>query len=138
VVSLVDVVPTLLRRLLVDAPPDLPGRDLLADGAETQDSVPLLDTLAYGAMRRTGLIERGYKLILAFADGTWRARLYRRGQEGTDLAAPAPQIASSLRDSLAALQARNERGARAEAAQDVSDEERAALQALGYATDGTP
>ena len=98
-----------------------------------RDSVPLLDTLAYGATRRTGIVERGYKLILSFSDGAWRARLYRRGREGADLAAPAPQLAAQLRESLVAHQERGERDARAETAQELDARERAALEALGYA-----
>ena len=133
VVALVDLMPSLLRALLGDAPEGLPGRDILAEDAATKDSVPLLDTLAYGATRRTGIVERGYKLILSFSDGAWRARLYRRGREGADLAAPAPQLAAQLRESLVAHQERGERDARAETAQELDARERAALEALGYA-----
>jgi arylsulfatase A-like enzyme len=132
VVSLVDLVPSLLRALGAEAPAGLPGRDVLAPDAPMKDSVPLLDTLAYGAKRSTGVVERGYKLILRFEDGAWRARLYRRGREQVDIAAPAPQLAAQLRESLLARQERGLRDARSETPQQLDARERAALEALGY------
>ena len=132
VVSLVDLVPSLVRALGGEAPAGLPGRDVLAPDAPQTHSVPLLDTLAYGAKRSTGVVERGYKLILRFDDGAWRARLYRRGHEQVDIAAPAPQLAAQLRESLLARQERDRRSERSETPQELDTQERAALEALGY------
>jgi arylsulfatase len=132
VVSLVDLVPSLLRALEAEPPAELPGRDVLAPDASLEDSVPLLDTLAYGGTRSTGIVERGYKLILRFADGAWRARLYRRGREQVDIAAPAPQLAGQLRESLLARQERDRHAERVETPQQLDAAERAALEALGY------
>lgn len=132
VVSLVDLYPTLLARLGGAAAPGLPGRDLLARGAEDRDSVPYLDTLAYGATRRLGLVAAGYKLILSWRDGVWQARLYRRGHEDVDLGASAPQVTAGLRAELARLRGGIERGRPAEQQQALTPAERAQLEALGY------
>jgi arylsulfatase A-like enzyme len=139
VVSLVDLYPTLLARLGAGAASDgLPGRDLLAAGASERESTPYLDTLSYGATRRTGLVAEGYKLILTWQDGSWRARLFRRGDEDVDLAAPAPQVATRLRERLIALHDESERSRRAETQQPLTDEERARLEALGYGVPEAP
>jgi hypothetical protein len=132
VVSLVDLVLSLLRAVGAEAPAGLPGRDLLAENASQKDSVPLLDTLSYGAKRSTGVVERGYKLILRFEDGAWRARLFRRDREAVDIAAPAPQLAAQLRESLLARQEREFGSAPGETPQTLDARERAALEALGY------
>lgn len=138
VVSLVDLYPTLLRRLVGAAPADLPGRDLLARGAETSESVPYLDSLSYGATRRTGIVADGYKLILSWVDGVWQARLFRRGHEDVDLSASAPQISAQLRDRLGELQRGIEAGRPPELRQELTPMERAQLEVLGYATDEKP
>ena len=138
VASLVDLAPTLLRHLLgPEAGASLPGRDLLANGAAEQTSVPYFDTLAYGATRRTGLLADGYKLILTWRDGVWQSRLFRRGHEDVDLSASAPQLASSLRERLEDVQREALDGGRAELRQELSADERARLEALGYG-DTTP
>jgi arylsulfatase len=139
VASLLDLFPTLVRRLLgPDTAADLPGRDLLADGAAQQTSVPYFDTLAYGPIRRTGVLADGYKLILSWRDGVWQSRLYRRGHEDVDLSASAPQVTATLRERLGEVQHRALASARAELRQEVSPEERARLEALGYTDDAAP
>ena len=138
IVSLVDLYPTLLRRLVGEAQGALPGRDLLAQGAASTDSVPYLDTLAYGPTRRTGLVAEGYKLILSLGDGVWHSRLFRRGQEDVDLAAPAGQVTEHLRERLAQVQQSAEQGVRGERPQQLTPEERARLEALGYAAPEAP
>ncbi|HXK21624.1 MAG TPA: sulfatase [Myxococcota bacterium] len=139
VASLVDLYPTLLARLVGDpGAADLPGRDLLADGADERASVPYLDTLSYGATRRTGVVADGYKLILTWKDGVWQSRLYRKGHEDVDLGASAPQLTSALRDRLGDLQHQVVAEGRAELRQQLTPEERAQLQVLGYASDGAP
>ena len=142
VVSLVDLYPTLLARLVPEpgeaGAPGLPGRDLLADGAEERSSVPYLDTLSYGATRRTGVVADGYKLILTWRDGVWQSRLFRKGHEDVDLGASAPQLTAALRDRLGELQHQVVADGRAELRQQLTPEERAQLEVLGYASDGTP
>jgi arylsulfatase A-like enzyme len=138
VVSLLDLYPTLLRQL-GDAPPGKrPGRDLLAPGAEQTDSVPYLDTLSYGATRRSGLVAEGFKLILTWQDGAWRSRLFRRGHEDVDLSAPAATLAARLRSRLGELQQATLRGQRPEQRQELAPDERARLEALGYGVHAAP
>jgi arylsulfatase len=138
VVSLVDLYPTLLRRLVGAEPADLPGRDLLAPGATTRESVAHFDTLAYSAMRHTGLVADGYKLILDWRDGVWDARLFRRGHEDVNLGPSAPQIAARLRERLLALQHEIEAGRPAEVRQELTQAEREQLEALGYVDERAP
>jgi len=138
VVSLLDLYPTLLRQVAEPPPGDRPGRDLLAPGAEQTDSVPYLDTLSYGATRRAGIVAEGYKLILTWQDGAWRSRLFRRGREDVDLSAPAPAVGARMRSLLGELQQNSLRGQRPEQRQQLSPEERARLEALGYGVDETP
>ena len=143
VVSLVDLYPTLLAQLIAGGgsarPADpLPGRNLLADGAGQGASVPYLDTLAYGAVRRTGLVADGFKLILTWSDGVWHSRLFRSGHEDVELSASAPQIAAALRSRLGEVQRAAVGAGRAEQRQELSQEERARLEALGYAADAAP
>jgi arylsulfatase A-like enzyme len=138
VVSLLDLYPTLLHQL-GDAPPGKrPGRDLLAPGAEQTDSVPYLDTLSYGATRRSGLVAEGFKLILTWQDGAWRSRLFRRGHEDVDLSAPAATLAARLRSRLGELQQATLRGQRPEQRQELAPDERARLEALGYGVHEAP
>ena len=134
VVSLLDLYPTLLRQLGVPEAGGASGRDLLAPGAEQTDSVPYLDTLSYGPMQRSGLVAEGYKLILTWQDGVWRARLFRRGHEQVDLSAPAAELAARLRARLGGLQQQMLLARRPEQIQQLMPVERARLEALGYGT----
>ncbi|MGH0032333.1 MAG: sulfatase [Myxococcota bacterium] len=132
VARLADLHPTLLGALL-DAPPTSPDatRDLLAPEAAQGASVPLLTTLAVYPHRRLGIVADGYKLILTLRSGVWTSRLHRRGDESIDLAAPAPHVASALRERVWAL--RDERTAAAAAPlRPVDEQERRQLEALGY------
>ena len=132
VASLVDVFPTLLAAVL-GAPPDpaLPGRNLLAEGAGSLDSVPLLSTLSAYSKRRLGIVADGYKLILTFRNDVWQPELFRRGHEDVNLAAPAPQVTSRLREQLWSLRGRYETGERAPLRR-ISEHQLSQLEALGY------
>jgi arylsulfatase A-like enzyme len=132
VASLVDVFPTLVAAVLGTPPdPALPGRDLLAEGAESRDSVPLLSTLSAYSKRRLGIVADGYKLILTRRDDVWQPQLFRLGHEDVDLAAPAPQVTSRLREQLWSLRDRYDAGALAPVRQ-ISERQRQQLEALGY------
>ena len=138
VVSLVDLRPTLLARLLGETPPsELAGRDLLAPGAEEHDSVPLLSTLGSYRARRYGIVVDGYKLILTRRNDVWLAQLFRQGHEQLDLAAPAPQLTARLRAQLRELRSRYDRGVVAPLLA-VSEQERRDLEALGYVHEAAP
>ncbi len=129
-VSLVDLLPTLLRVLGYEAPAPGRGRDLLAEGAEAAASVPYLANLAGGRLPRRALVDGDFKLVTTLRDGIWRGALYRSGRENTDLAAAAPQVARELRARLDALRAELEM--RGETPQLLGEEDRRRLEALGY------
>ena len=130
-VSLVDLFPTLLQRLAgVPPDPQAPGRDLLAEGAESRPSRPYLANLAGGEVPRYGLVEGEFKFVTTLRDGVWDGSLYRRGREDADLAAGAPQVAREMRRKLDALRAGIER--RVELPQSLSAEDRERLRELGY------
>lgn len=132
VVSLADLFPTIVALVLGEqAPRAYPGRNLFAPDAAEQTSTPYLDTLSAFRERRLGLVEDGYKLILTHRDGQWYAELFQQGRESLDLSAPAPQVVARLRTRLDALRDRYDRGA-PERREDFSEEEEAALRALGY------
>jgi arylsulfatase len=132
VASLVDVFPTLLAAVLGTPPdPALPGRDLLAEDAASRDSVPLLSTLSAYSKRRLGIVADGYKLILTRTNDVWQPQLFRLGHEDVDLAAPAPQVTSRLREQLWSLRDRYDAGALAPVRQ-ISERQRQQLEALGY------
>jgi arylsulfatase len=132
VASLVDVAPTLLEALAADAPPlPGPGRALLAPEAERADSVPLLATLQGSDVPRIGVVEGEFKYVVVERAGVWDGRLTRRGDDGTDLTAGAPQVAARLRAQLEELLARHPLPAEAPAAP-LASEDRERLQRLGY------
>jgi arylsulfatase len=138
VASLVDLRPTLLSAALGEPWPDPgQGRDLLRPDADRTDSVPLLSTLFAYRLQRHGIVSEGYKLILTYEDDIWSSRLHRLGNEDVDLAAPAPQVASRLREQLREL--RDQLDARVpEQARSLSEQERRELQALGYLQETSP
>jgi arylsulfatase len=132
VVSLVDLYPSLLAHLEGAAVDDsYPGRDLLARGADRSDSVPYLATLRGGRHTRFGIVRRDRKLVLSKQrDGSWDTQLFRRGEDDVDLSGILAQEAETLRGELVAVRERS--GTVAEARQELSVEERAQLEALGY------
>jgi hypothetical protein len=140
-VRLADLYPTLLAAVSAgpasDAASAGDARDLLAPGAAQIESVPLLTTLEAYPHRRLGIVTEGYKLILTQRDGVWSPRLFRQGREDVDLAAPAPQVASQLRDRLWDLHdvRKSDTAARL---LPIDDEQRKQLEALGYAPEPSP
>jgi arylsulfatase len=129
VATLLDLHATLLR-LATGRPPDpgRPGRDLLAAGAAERASPVYLATLGGSNATRFGWIEAGYKYVVTFRDGVWQGQLFRLGDDTLDLAAPAPQIAATQRERLAAFR---ERMSRPEPVT-RPDVDRELLRALGY------
>jgi arylsulfatase len=134
VVGLVDLMPTLLGVLgePLPADSDFLGRDLYAENAEARDSTVYLANLAGGKVARFGLVTREWKFLTSRRDGVWDARLSPLGRESVDLTAAAPQVVQQMRRELSAFQRRVDRG-RPERTQDLSREDREALEALGYA-----
>jgi arylsulfatase A-like enzyme len=132
VASLVDLRRTLLA-LATGAPggPDERGRDLLAADAPQGGSRPLLATLGGSRVPRYAIVEGEFKYVVTLEEGTWQGRLHRRGDDATDLVAPAPQVARAMRQRLeGVLQSLPE--ARPADERALSEPERAHLRALGY------
>ena len=138
-VSLVDLLPTLLNRVLgsqerAELPPEAPGRDLLAKGAGAAPSTPYFATLGGARVRRIGLVLGDYKLISTFTDGGRHDQLYRRSR-----ATPSPAVLldadplkRELRGELSRLRRRYAQ-ARSETKQNLTEEDLKNLRALGYA-----
>jgi arylsulfatase A-like enzyme len=132
VASLLDLHATL--RVLAGAGPAGPGavgRDLLAPGAAERPSRLYLATLWGSNEARYGWIEDGYKYVVTFRDGIWQGQLFRVGGDEVDLAAPAPQIAASMREKLAVFREDMLRPAPV-VRPELSEQDRAQLRALGY------
>jgi arylsulfatase A-like enzyme len=133
VASLLDLHAT-LRRLATGAAPDPAsrGRDLLAEGAAEGSSLVYLATLGGSRERRYGWIENGYKYVLLYRDDIWQGQLDRLGNDAIDLAAPAPQLAASMRERIAAFRDAMPQVEPVVRAEPLSEEDRANLRALGY------
>ncbi len=131
-VSLVDLAPT-LSALLLEAPPRgaFTGRDLLAPGAEAGGGPAYLAALRGADVPRFGLVEGDWKYVVEEHEGVWQGRLSRREREDVDLTAPAPQIASRMRQRLEGLMQRYRR-LDVESRRDLSRDDRRKLEALGY------
>jgi len=137
VASLTDVFPTLLAAVDAGDPETLPeGRDLLAPGAEGSQTRAYFASLGGSRRLRHGLIDGEYRLVVSKRDDVWDARLTRRGSD-TDLTAAAPQIAKPLRKRLHRIRKRLAQG-RDEIRQELSEEERRSLEALGYVDEPEP
>jgi arylsulfatase len=132
VACLVDLLPTLADLLLEVAPQaSRPGRALLAAGAEQQASSPYLATLQGSGVPRVGIVEGDFKYVMTLRDkSVWDGRLTARGQDEVDLTMPAPQVASSLRTRIEELMRHHQPAA--EQRRELSGEDRAHLEALGY------
>ena len=129
---MVDLFPTLLG-LLAEPPSEAGylGRDLFADGAEDDDSTVYVANLAGGSTLRYGLVEPEFKFLTSERDGVWDGWLVRRGREGVDLTAAAPQVAARMRRDLMRFRKRLDRGQN-ETRQVLSEAEREQLRELGY------
>ncbi len=129
--ALTDLSPTLLG-LAGDAPdPGLPGRDLLAPGAEASASFGYFRTdPPTSEVARMGISDGSYKYLRAGGEEF----LYRLPDESANLAQSEPGILARLRDSLGAARARL--GPRIEPQNPgLSKARRRQLEALGYAVD---
>jgi len=140
VVSLVDLYGTILRQLTGEwDASDHPGRDLLAEGAAGGSSVAYLDTRGASRPRRYGIVDGEYKWIVSERGGARSGKLYRVGQAGVGIGSERaesdqPELELAMSERLDALKRRFDRGA-PEVRQEISDADRAALRALGYAAE---
>jgi arylsulfatase len=136
--SLVDLFPTLLAHL-EGIPPesDSEGRNLFAAGAAGTDSHPYLATLGSGGPIRIGIVSDAYKLVLTQQKQSVRSELFRIGQEGVDLSSAEPERVARMHAELVERRARLRRGP-GETRQQLSDEDREQLRALGYVEESEP
>lgn len=136
VVSLIDVLPTLIAVLHVSSPgPKSDGRNLLATDAARQNSRPYLAALGSAGHVRYGIVEGEFKLVITEKSGIGRGILARRGRDEVDIAAAAPQIVGPMRKRLMRMRDRVLRTRRKELQQDLSSQDREHLRALGYVAD---
>jgi arylsulfatase len=133
VAGLVDLYPTLLALLGIEASSRYPGRDLLAPDAASGSSSLILATLDGSTTPRAALIEDGYKYIYEpRPDGSFGQQLFRLNREDRDLSGELAERASAMRTQLSgrwrAMHASKARANRQELT--PADAER--LEALGY------
>lgn len=134
-VSLIDVVPTLLPLMLGGSPAAEPtalrGRNLLAEGASAESSTPYMATLGSSSIQRFGLVKGELKLVASYRDDKWSTELFERGSDGIDLSKTAAGEARKLRREL--VEVRNSLEVpEARVRPKISPQERANLEALGY------
>jgi arylsulfatase A-like enzyme len=128
VAGLLDLAPTLLALLGVGADA-LPGRDLLAVGAELASSEVLLAN-HHRPMERVGLVADGYKYVRERQGARIDESVIRLGGDDAHLE-PAPERIPAMRARLRTL--RSELLTTPERRQPLSEDDEAALRALGYA-----
>lgn len=135
-VGTVDVLPTILDLLGLDAEPAVQGRSLvpLLDGHPPRQppyyAEALTPRLAFGWGELRVLYDEPYKYIFGP-----RPELYRLDvdpRETRDLIAAEPEVAQRMEGRLATLVRRHARATAAGAVHDASEETRAQLAALGY------
>lgn len=134
VASLVDVLPTVSGLLGLAPPDDVSGRDLLADGASETGTRVWLTTGRHATVKQEGIVDGGLKLIRPHADphGSGEAGLVYRVGVGFDDERRANDVPS---DTLGKELDRLRQAAGdpvSERVQQIDDETRAQLEALGY------
>ncbi len=133
VVSLVDLYGTLLRELTGEADATPPrGRDLLAKRASEEASVPYLDTRGAQKQRRYGIVDGEYKWIVSERGGVSTGTLFRVGQHGLAVISENPEVQRDLSERLDRIKRSLDREV-PETRRELSDADREALRALGYA-----
>jgi arylsulfatase len=136
--SLLDLLPTLLA--VAGAPlagPDatgIPGRDLLAPGAESRESGLFLSNLRAGLVERRAIVRDGHQYaVIRAPNGNERGRFQRLdGSPARDT-----DRLTRLRRELLDREAELERGP-PEVRQDLGEWERTRLEALGYVVEKEP
>jgi arylsulfatase len=139
VASLVDVYPTLLQLAARGGVPEVyPGRDLLAEGAARIPSLAYFATLGGSRVPRIGIAHGDYKYVAARKGDGWQGALYRRAASGLE-----EPVRGALELEQAMSRQLNETLGRLgrlppETRQELTPEELARLEALGYAEAGAP
>lgn len=131
-VSHVDLLPTLLALLGVQAPVPLEGHDVFAPAEDSHDVVIAEHLMLAGDRRQRCIIRYGWKLIHHFKRDRYELfDLKRDPSEGVDLAAQEPARVASLRDDLTTRLAAL-RVTREAPTVRIDAEMREKLRALGY------
>jgi arylsulfatase len=133
VVGLVDLLPTVLRLAGAPTPDQIVGRDLLAEGAQEEDSTICLASLGSSTVPRVGLVEDGYKYLaeLSPEGGLRLEQLFRLDGEDEDLSKRELGRLAEMRQRLQRL--RRELVSEGERqVQQLTPEELERMRALGY------
>jgi arylsulfatase A-like enzyme len=135
--SLLDLAPTLLSYLGLEAPEGASGVDLLDERVRPRERPIALATLEDSSVPRTGLVWRGWKYLTGPEWGGGREGLFRLGAEGRNHAQRNPRVLEAMRAELRA--ARERLGpAVPPIRQRLGERERRRLRSLGYLEDEGP
>ncbi len=134
VATLADLMPTLLPLCGVAPPPNLPGRNLFADGAASQESVVYLATLGSSTVPRFGVVKDGRKLVHTFNSDRQVQSEELFEIRGKERALQPNQEIGAMRNALIELNQRLSADF-TPATQNMSREELEVLNKLGYGGD---
>jgi arylsulfatase A-like enzyme len=144
-VSLVDVVPTAMTLLGLDAPESISGRDLFAEDSDLSGRPIYLAALREALHPRFGLVVDGYKYRLTprlpgdtGRRGPRRELLHRLGDESSSLLAEDPARARAMSRRLLQMRQGFDIPGEAGQTQDLTPAERRQLEALGYVGGSSP
>lgn len=133
VASTIDILPTVLGALgLGVLESDAEGRDLLAPDAAEHASRPYFAALRSASRLRYGIVQGEFKFVVTEEKGIGRGKLTRRGRDEVDITAAAPQIVGPMRKRLKRIRARVLGAQQDEMQQEISNQDRDQLRALGY------
>jgi arylsulfatase A-like enzyme len=131
VVSMVDLLPTLATSAEVPLPPNFPGRDLLADGAESAAGRAYLATLMGSSTKRWGWVEDGHVFVRSDIGGRAFEQLRALDSESeSESATEDPARKQRMRASLQSF--RNMLEIPSAVEQELSGQDREMLRRLGY------
>jgi arylsulfatase A-like enzyme len=128
--TLLDLLPTVLAAVGVEPPPDFSGRDLLGPGASGERSALFQSTLEVADPPRRALLSDGWRYEVVLGPGDVRESLRPLGDGSEPGAPPDPARLEAFRRRLAAIEAGL--AGSSPIRQELTEEERARLRALGY------
>jgi arylsulfatase A-like enzyme len=129
--SLLDLFPT-IAALLDDRPlGSARGRDLLAQGAETQSSLIYQRALTTMRSSRRGLVAQGYQLLIDGGGPEARISLFRLGASEPSTSPAESEVASRMAQCLAAIRGSLDRVAETKR-RELTPDALEKLKALGY------
>jgi arylsulfatase A-like enzyme len=129
--SLVDIFPTILALAGVGGASGYPGRDLLAEGAETASRDIYLATLRGSLVPRFGLVAGGYKYVRSGFPDAIQEEIFAVDGGAHPSGDEADELVASMRERLEAFQRGLRRSSR-ENRRELTPTERERLRTLGY------